>query len=554
MIEYKKIWIAIFIATLGVLTYSEPLFAQDVSTIADNTADSIESLPGLVSALAYLLGLIFGVRGVFKLKAHVENPGEGSGQTPLKSSLIHFAVGGMLFSLPIVFQAMLNTIGGSSGLFATGLPDYNNLFTGIQSLSTGNINISTVLANIIISIRSVPGLLTAVSYLLGLVIGVNAILKLREYVEEPAQTKINEPIIRFVVAGALFALPTIFGAMYETIAGDPKLGIITFILDFIGGGNYLSSDFGAGASVVCNASNATTSSTIGQSVCGIVTNIGAFPAFLTAISYLFGIWLAIWGILKLRDHVLTPQQVNIFEGVSRLFAGGAFFALPFMVDVLTNTIAGGISVGATTTGFNENINGVLAGLSSGGCPTSVGLDVMLVCFASDLLGPVHTLLNFFAFIVGMIFIMIGISRLIKGAQDGTKSAVGLGTMMTFVIGGALIAYNELVSAITSTLTGSSTTTTNATMAYVEGAGITDPERAAFYSVVSSIIKFMIIVGLISFVRGLFIVRDVAEGSQQASMMAAVTHIVGGALAINLGPLLNAVQATLGIGAYGITFS
>ena len=64
---------------------------------------------------------------------------------------------------------------------------------------------------------------------------------------------------------------------------------------------------------------------------------------------------------------------------------------------------------------------------------------------------------------------------------------------------------------------------------------------------------MTIVGLISFVRGIFIIRSVAEGSGQASIMAGVTHLVGGALAVNLGPLLAAVQWTLGITDYGIRF-
>jgi len=73
-------------------------------------------------------------------------------------------------------------------------------------------------------------------------------------------------------------------------------------------------------------------------------------------------------------------------------------------------------------------------------------------------------------------------------------------------------------------------------------------------VITSVLKFVILIGLISFVRGLFIIRSVAEGNQQASMMAGVTHIVAGSVAVNLGPLINAVQTTLGITAYGITFS
>jgi hypothetical protein len=65
---------------------------------------------------------------------------------------------------------------------------------------------------------------------------------------------------------------------------------------------------------------------------------------------------------------------------------------------------------------------------------------------------------------------------------------------------------------------------------------------------------MIIIGIISFIRGWFIIRDVAEGNQQASMMAGATHIIGGALAINLGPILAAVQNTLGITGVGLAIS
>jgi hypothetical protein len=38
------------------------------------------------------------------------------------------------------------------------------------------------------------------------------------------------------------------------------------------------------------------------------------------------------------------------------------------------------------------------------------------------------------------------------------------------------------------------------------------------------------------------------------MMAAITHLIGGVLAINLGSVIMAVQDTLGITQYGIRFS
>ena len=74
--------------------------------------------------------------------------------------------------------------------------------------------------------------------------------------------------------------------------------------------------------------------------------------------------------------------------------------------------------------------------------------------------------------------------------------------------------------------------------------------------IAAIVAFVAIIGWVSFIRGLFILRGVSEGSGQASMMAAVTHIIGGAIAVNLGGFIMAVQNTLGITDMniGINFS
>ena len=80
---------------------------NDWSDIANNIADSIEELPGLISALAYLIGLLMAVLGIVKIKDHVENPT----QTPMKDGAVRLAAGGALFGLPIITDSMLTTIG-----------------------------------------------------------------------------------------------------------------------------------------------------------------------------------------------------------------------------------------------------------------------------------------------------------------------------------------------------------------------------------------------------------------------------------------------------------
>lgn len=81
--------------------------AANFSTVARNITTSISLLPGLLTAIAYLVGLLLAFMGIIKIKDHVENPL----QTPLHHGAIRLLAGGALFSLPIVFEAMHNTMG-----------------------------------------------------------------------------------------------------------------------------------------------------------------------------------------------------------------------------------------------------------------------------------------------------------------------------------------------------------------------------------------------------------------------------------------------------------
>ena len=80
--------------------------ANNFGSIAENINTSIASLPGLLTGLSYLFGILLGVLGIMKIKDHVENPT----QTPLKDGAIRLAAGGALFALPIIFEAMTTTL------------------------------------------------------------------------------------------------------------------------------------------------------------------------------------------------------------------------------------------------------------------------------------------------------------------------------------------------------------------------------------------------------------------------------------------------------------
>ena len=99
---------------------------KNFSDIASNITTSIADLPGLITGVAYLLGVLLGVMGILKVKDHVENPS----QTPLKDGAVRLASGGALFALPIVTEAMSNTIGTTG--YAVSVPQMHRVEMGVR--------------------------------------------------------------------------------------------------------------------------------------------------------------------------------------------------------------------------------------------------------------------------------------------------------------------------------------------------------------------------------------------------------------------------------------
>lgn len=254
-------------------------------------------------------------------------------------------------------------------------------------------------------------------------------------------------------------------------------------------------------------------------------------------AYLMGLLLGATAIVKLKAHVESPSQTPLSDSMKRFAAGGAFFALPYVVSVVRQTIEGN-GGNYSNTGFN--------GTSSG-----AGLDAMIVNLMVDVFLPLQWIFGAFGWVAGIALVMIGISRLLKSEQEGPRGPAGIGTIMTFVAAGCLFSLSSLIGFFTATLFPSDVLQTNGVLQYATGLGDSVDH---VHAVISALIAFAIIIGWVSLIRGFFILRGVSEGNSQASMMGAMTHLIGGVLAINLGSVINAVQSTLGITQYGIQFN
>ena len=112
----KRNYLNVGAAFMTGMLVTAPAHANNFGSISSNITASIAQVPGLLSAMSYMFGILLGVLGVMKIKDHVENPS----QTPLKDGAIRLAAGGALFALPIIYEAMFTTVGtGANAQAAT---------------------------------------------------------------------------------------------------------------------------------------------------------------------------------------------------------------------------------------------------------------------------------------------------------------------------------------------------------------------------------------------------------------------------------------------------
>ncbi len=81
---------------------------------------------------------------------------------------------------------------------------------------------SEIASNIASSIEELPGLLASLAYMVGLLMGVLGIIKIKDHVENPTQTPMKDGAVRLAAGGALFALPILFESMQNTIGLTTK--------------------------------------------------------------------------------------------------------------------------------------------------------------------------------------------------------------------------------------------------------------------------------------------------------------------------------------------
>lgn len=510
-----------------------------VGAIFNNFLASVFSLPFLVSSFSYIAGLTIGVLGVLKLKAHVENPN----QTPLKDAIARILAAGFLLALPFLLSVVSNTIKGNT-LLAAGVGPDNVALEDLAAPGDAPANsIDEVSDNLIISFANMPGFVTIFAYLTGLVLAVKGVLDMMTHVTQgPNAVPLRSAVITLLVSGGLLSLPYVYSVLIGTVDGNSGWNLAGLGM-YQGPGGSIMMNVGGEVLGFTNPADACGAAAgdlgLTSIFCNLWTSSQSLPSLLAAFSYVAGLVIGYLALIKLKDAVQNPNQTHISEAISRFATSAGLLLLPYIANVFYQSLAAGVM------GFRVSTLEVAAENEDLGRT----LDIVASDFVFSISGAMGFIFTGFGYLAGITLIIIGILRMMKTMQDGPRGPGGVGTIFTLLTGAALLSLGRMMGAVSTSLFGDGGAETIVTFAIAGGA---DADIVAYQTQLANffqaVLAYMLIVGWVSFIRGLFLLRAVAEGQQQTSMMSAMTHIIAGAMLVNLGPFLEVLQDTLGVGA------
>ena len=252
---------------------------------------------------------------------------------------------------------------------------------------------------------------------------------------------------------------------------------------------------------------------------------------LSSIAYILGVFFAFSALKMARNYSENPNDVKILHVVLRFLAAAFFILTPFAANVLVDSISGSGLGGADV----ANLGNVVG--PNGG----TGLDGVLNRIVKSVWGPLmDNLIPLFCYAAGITLMLVALKRLALASNDGPQAPGGLGTMTTFFVAAALMSAGYLMNIMQGTLFGSNQMYQNIIFTGGNNGAFEQRAQDALWGV----FMFLRIVGYISFIRGLFILRGSTEGAQNASLMAAITHIGAGAILANGLAFATAIQGTI----------
>lgn len=146
-----------------------------------------------------------------------------------------------------------------------------------------------------------------------------------------------------------------------------------------------------------------------------------------------------------------------------------------------------------------------------------------------------------SFVLGILITGIGLLKLKEYGESGGRMKISQPLFVIFA-GVMLFALPGMIDTTAQTLSlGHS----------LEGRLLANPNVGSTVpgmdEALKGVLLFVKLIGNIAFIRGLLMLKDIGEGKQGAGMGRALTHLIGGAFAINIGVTISMLAATFAPG-------
>lgn len=105
-------YLALGVAGLGFFAVDPAMAAVTggLNTLSGNVTGQMPAVASLLSSIAYIAGIGFGIKAILKFKEH----NESKGQVPLSQPIVMAVVAGLLLALPSFLTVAKEAAGGSS--------------------------------------------------------------------------------------------------------------------------------------------------------------------------------------------------------------------------------------------------------------------------------------------------------------------------------------------------------------------------------------------------------------------------------------------------------
>ena len=158
---------------------------------------------------------------------------------------------------------------------------------------------------------------------------------------------------------------------------------------------------------------------------------------------------------------------------------------------------------------------------------------------ADLEAPAMLLISLACRLLSLFAFLQGCVRLLKASEDRYRAPPMAGTVVSFAAAAILAALPEVLAGAGETLFGGQTRA-RASLGYAAA------QAAEYDRLLGALFAIVRIVGLLAFVKGLFVLRAASDGRGGAGVPSAAFHMLGGLALWHVLPVLAALQATLGI--------